>query len=100
MPEDNLRGESEEDLCHITGTPRNGAATEKGEPKMVRAAQRWIYGLQVLKKLMRDKDTLLQHIHPNKIGIDRNCLGDTSKGGSESGLSMTKEGSDVMEDVT
>ena len=67
---------------------------------MVRAAQHWLYGLQVLKKLMRDKDTLLQHIHPNKIGIDRHCLGDTSKGGSESGLSMTKEGRDGSEDVT
>ena len=41
IPQDNQGGEAEKYLVQITGTPRKGAAIEKGEPKMVRASQRW-----------------------------------------------------------
>ena len=37
-------------------------------------------------------------MHPNQIALDRYGLGDSSKGGLGSGLSMSKEGSDGMED--
>ena len=39
--ENNLGGEAEEGLVKITVTPSKGAALEKGEPKTVRAGQRW-----------------------------------------------------------
>ena len=45
--EDKLGDEAEEALDQITGTPRKGAAIKKGEPKTVRAVQRWFSDLQV-----------------------------------------------------
>ena len=43
LSEDNFGGEAEEALGKITVSPRNEDATEKGEPKTVRAAQHWFY---------------------------------------------------------
>ena len=37
-------------------------------------------------------------MHPTQISLDRYGLGDVSKGGFGSGLSMPKEGGDGMED--
>ena len=50
MSEYNLVGEAEEALSQITGMPSKGDAAENGEPKTVRAAQRWFSDLQVLKQ--------------------------------------------------
>ena len=97
LSEDNLGGEAEEDLGQITGTPIKGNAEEKGELKTVRAAQRWFYGLQVIDQLKRDKEPLLQPVIPTTISLDWYVLGDSSKGGFGSVLSMPKEGSDGME---
>ena len=96
--EDNFVGEAKEALGQITGTPSKGAAAEKGEPKMFRAEQCWIYDLQVLNPLNRDKDTLLQPVHPTKIAMAMYVSGDASKWGFGSGLSIPMYGSDVMED--
>ena len=97
LPEDNLGGEVEEYLVQITGTPSKGGATENCKPKTVRAAQRWFYGLQVIDQLKRDKEPLLQPVIPTTISLDWYVLGDSSKGGFGSVLSMPKEGSDGME---
>ena len=45
MSEYNLGGEAEEALSQITGMPSKGDAAENGEPKTVRAAQRWFSDL-------------------------------------------------------
>ena len=39
MSEDNLGGETEEDLGQITGMPRKGDATDNSGPKTVRSTQ-------------------------------------------------------------
>ena len=44
----NLGDEAEEDFVQITGTPRQGDATENGEHKVVISAQHWCSDLQVL----------------------------------------------------
>ena len=48
MLEDNLGGGDEEILGQINGTPIKESATEKGDTKTFREAQRWFYELQVL----------------------------------------------------
>ena len=45
-----------------------------------------------------DKDPLLQPVRPTQIALSQYGLGDVSKGGVVSGLSMPKEGIDGMED--
>ena len=98
MLEDNLGGDAEEALGQITGSPSKGDAAEKGEPKTVRAAQHWSSDLQVIERLKRDNDPLLQPVRSTKIALDRYGLGDAYKGGFGSGLSMPKEGGDDTED--
>ena len=77
---------------------RPGDAAEKGEPKTVRAAQRLFYDLKVIEQLTRDNDLLFQPVRPTQLALDQYGLGDVSKGGFGSGIYMSKEGSDVMED--
>ena len=48
----------------INGMSSKGSASEKGETKMVIAAQRWLYDLQVLKRLTSYKDPPLQPVRP------------------------------------
>ena len=91
-----MGGEAELALVQITGTPSKGDVTKKGEPKTVRSAQPWFYDSQVIKPLMKDKDPPLQPVIPTQILLNRYGLGDTSKGGFRSGLSMKKERSDGM----
>ena len=67
---------------------------------MVVATQRWLYELQVLGQLTRDNDPPLQPVYPTQIELDQYGLGDSSKGGFGSGLSMPKEGGDGTEDGT
>ena len=81
MSENNLGGEAKEALGKMTGTPSKGVATEKGEPKTVRAAQHFFSDLQVLEKLMRDKDLPLEPVSPNQTALVRYGLVETSKGG-------------------
>ena len=52
----------------------------------------------IFKKLTRDKDTLLQPVHPTQILMYPYGLEYDSKGGLGIGLSMPREGSDGMED--
>ena len=73
----------EESLCQITGTPRKGAAAEKGEPNMVRSVQCCFPDLQVMDRLTRGKDPPLQPVLPSQISLARYGLGDASKGGLE-----------------
>ena len=96
--ENNFRGEAEESLGQITGLPSKGYAAEKGEPKTVREEKHWFSCLQVLELLTTDNDPTLQPVCPDQIALARYGLGDAYKGGFGSGLSMTKEGSDVKED--
>ena len=49
MSEDNLGGEAKEALVQITGFPSKWDATEKCEPKTVKAAQHLSSDLQVLE---------------------------------------------------
>ena len=95
LSEDNLGGEAEEYLGRITGSPSKGDASEKGEPKTARAAQRWFSDLLVLKRSTGDNYTPLQLVRPTQIALDWYGLGDIYKGGFGSGISMPKEGSDV-----
>ena len=76
--------------------PENGNAKEKGEPKTVRSAKRWYSDLEALDQLTRYNGPPLQPVCPTKISLARYGLGDTSKGGFRSGLSMKKERSDGM----
>ena len=78
LSKDNLGGEAEEALGQTTLTPSKGASAEKGEPETDRAAQHWFYDLQVLKKLTRDKNTLLQPVRPTQIKLAWHGLGDAS----------------------
>ena len=94
LSEDNLGGEVEESLCQITGTPRKGAAAEKGEPNSVREAQRWFSNLQVIYQLTRYKYPMLQPVLPTQIALVWYILGDAYKGGFGSVISILKEGSD------
>ena len=68
-------------MGQFTGTPSKGAAAEKGEPKMFRAARCFFSDLQVLDQLRRDNDTPLQSVHPTQISLARYGLGDASKVG-------------------
>ena len=77
---------------------RPGDAAEKGEPKTVRAAQHLFYDLKVIEQLTRDNDLLFQPVRPTQLALDQYGLGDVSKGEFGSGIYMSKEGSDVMED--
>ena len=81
--EDNLGGEAEEAMGQITGTPNNGDVAEKGEPKTVRAAQRWFSDLQVIDKITRDNDPLLQPVFTTQIYLDRYIFRETYKGSCE-----------------
>ena len=56
-----------------------------------------VYDLNVLKKLTRYKDPPLQAVQPTKITMDWYGLGDASKRGVGSGLSIPKERSDAVE---
>ena len=58
LSEDHLGGEAEEYLVQINKIPSKGSPAEKGEPKTFRVAQHWFYGLQVFKRLERDRDPL------------------------------------------
>ena len=97
LSEDNLGGDTEEALGQITGTPIKVFATEKGDPKTVREVQPRFYYLQVLEKLTRDNDPILQPVRPTQIFLARYGLEDAYKGGFVSGISMPKEGSYGME---
>ena len=66
LSKDNFGGEAKEALFQITGTTSKGADTEKGEHKTVRAAKNWSYDLQVLYRLTRYKDPLLQPVRTCK----------------------------------
>ena len=81
--EDNLVGKAEEVLVQITGLLSKGYAAENGEPKMVRAAQRWSYDLQVIEILMRGNDPPLQPVCPTQIALARYELVHASKEGFE-----------------
>ena len=70
-------------MGQITGSPRKGDVTEKGETKPGIAAQRWFYDLQVFERLKSDNDPPLQPVRPNQISLDRYVSGDASKGGLE-----------------
>ena len=96
--EDRLVGEDEEALGQITGSPSKGDVSEMGEPKTVRAAQRWYYDLQVLNQLARYNYHTLQPVRPTQIELDRYGLGEAYKSGFGSGISMPIKGGDCMED--
>ena len=81
MLDDHFKGEAEEALGWINGIYRKGDSSEKGEHMTVGATERWLYGLQVLKKLTRDKDPLLQPVFPTQIALDWYGMRDTSRGG-------------------
>ena len=81
-------------MSQINGFPIKGDAAERGEPNTVRAAERWFSDLQVLERLARDNDPPLQPVRPTQIARGRYGLGDVSKGGFGSGISIPKEGSD------
>ena len=98
MADGNLRGEAEEALGQINETSRMGVTSEKGEPKIFRAAQHWIYDLQVLDKLNRDKDPPLEPVRPNLISMAHYDMGDVSKGRVGRRFSIPKERSYVMKD--
>ena len=91
-----MGGGAEEALEKITGSSSKGDAAEKGEPKTVRAAQRYFSNLQVIERFTRDNYPLLQPVLPTQIALDWYGLGDASKGGFGSGLSMPEEGSGDM----
>ena len=95
---DNLGGEAEEYLGQINASPSKGDATEKVEPKTVRAAQRWFYDLQVLERLTRDKYPPLKSMHPTQISLARYVLVGAYKGGLGSGFTVPREVTDGMED--
>ena len=65
---------------------------------MVISAQLWFYDSQVIKILTRDKDPPLQPVRPTQILLACYGLEDTYKRGFGSGLSVTKEVGDGMED--
>ena len=96
MSEDNLGGEAKEDLVQITGFPSKWDATEKCEPKTVKAAQHLSSDLQVLEWLTRDNDPPLQPVLPTQIALGLYGLGDANKGGFGSGISITNEESNGM----
>ena len=77
--------------------PSKGDAAEKRGPKTVRAAQRWFSNLQVLEKLIRDKDPPLQPLCPTQIYPAFYVLEDISKGWFGSGSTIPKEVSYDME---
>ena len=95
-----MGGEAEKSSGQITGSTSKGNAIEKGKPKTIRAGQRWFSDLYFIKRLTRDNDPPLQPMHSAQIVLAQYGLGDVSKGGFGSGLYMTKEGSDAMEDGT
>ena len=90
--------EAKENLGQINGIPINGDVAEKGEPKMVIAAQCWFSDLQALEKFTRHKDPPLQPVRPNQVAMSRYWLIDVYKGGFGSGLFMTKEISGGIKD--
>ena len=53
---------------------------------------------RLIEQLTRDKDNLLQPVRPTQIALARYGLGNAYTGGVGSGLSITKEVSDGMED--
>ena len=85
-------------MVQITGAPVKGSDAEKGEPKTVRAAQRWFYDLQVLERLTRDKYPPLKSMHPTQISLARYVLVGAYKGGFGSGFTVPREVTDGMED--